>query len=62
MAFQAQLPGLATGGGPVADALATGALLVRPAVLAVAAVTYHLIERPFLALRGPYLADPEHRL
>ena len=61
-AFKAQLPGLATGAGPVADALATGALLVLPAVLAVAAVTYHLIERPFLALRGPYLADPEHRL
>ena len=55
-AWKAQLPGLVTGAGPVADALATGALLVLPAVLAVAAVTYCLIERPFFALRGPYLS------
>ena len=46
---------LATGAGPVADALATGALLL-PAVLALSAITYHLIERPFLALRGGYLS------
>ena len=53
-AYKAHLPPLATGAGPVADALATGALLL-PVVLALAAVTYQLIERPFLALRGSYL-------
>lgn len=53
-AYKAHLPPLATGAGPVADALATGALLL-PVVLALAAITYHLIERPFLALRGSYL-------
>ena len=54
-AYNARLPPLATGAGPVADALATGALLL-PAVLALSAITYHLIERPFLALRGGYLS------
>lgn len=54
-AYNARLPALTTGKGPVADALATGALVIVPAVLAVSVVTYHLIERPFLALRGNYL-------
>lgn len=54
-AYNARFPPLVTGAGLTVDALATGALLVLPAVLAVAAVTYHLIERPFLALRSPYL-------
>lgn len=30
--------------------------LLLPAVLALSAITYHLIERPFLALRGGYLS------
>ena len=55
-AVKAHFTGIVTGAGPVADAVATAVLVVLPAVLAVAAVTYHLIERPFLALRGPYLS------
>ena len=31
-------------------------LAVAAAVLALSAITYHLIERPFLALRGGYLS------
>ena len=33
-----------------------GVVLLLPAVLALSAITYHLIERPFLALRGGYLS------
>lgn len=54
-AYNARLSTLTTGAGPAADAAATGALLVLPAVLALSAITYQLIERPFLALRGNYL-------
>jgi peptidoglycan/LPS O-acetylase OafA/YrhL len=39
------------------DALATTAAVAAPIVLAVSAVTYQVVERPFLQLRGPYLAD-----
>ncbi len=61
-AINARLPGLGVGSGAVADAIATGAMLVLPAVLMVAAATYHLIERPFLTLRRPYLADEARNL
>lgn len=60
-AIKAHFIGIITGSGPVVDAVATAVLVVLPAVLAVASVTYRLIERPFLALRGPYLAEPEAR-
>lgn len=47
-------------GGPVTSAMATGLLVVAPATVAAAFLTYHAIEKPFLALRGTYrgrLAD-----
>jgi peptidoglycan/LPS O-acetylase OafA/YrhL len=40
-----------------ADALLTTAFLVTPIVLAASALTYQVVERPFLRLRGPYLAE-----
>ena len=43
------------------DTILTGALCVLPLVLLLAAVTYQLIERPFLSLRGSYLRDPQVR-
>lgn len=55
-AVNARLPLLPVPGGPLAQTLATGALVVLPATLAVATVTYWVIERPFLALRKSYLA------
>jgi len=56
-AVNAQLPLLPVAGGPLAQTLATGALVVLPATLAVAAATYWVIERPFLALRKQYLVS-----
>jgi peptidoglycan/LPS O-acetylase OafA/YrhL len=41
------------------QAIWTGALVALPAVLAVAAVTYLLIERPFFAFRRPYVVPAE---
>ena len=41
--------------GQNANVVATGAFVVLPLVVAVSAVTYNLIERPFLAMRAPYL-------
>lgn len=40
--------------GPVVDALLTTLLLATPVTLVLAALSYHLIERPFLALRSSY--------
>jgi peptidoglycan/LPS O-acetylase OafA/YrhL len=57
-AYNARLPPLATGLGPGFDAVATAALVILPAVLAISVITYHLIERPFLAMRSRYLRAP----
>ena len=40
--------------GPVADALLTTLLVVTPVTLALSALSYQVIERPFLALRTRY--------
>ncbi len=40
--------------GPVVDALLTTLLLATPVTLLLAALSYHVIERPFLALRSSY--------
>ena len=45
-----------TGNGYV-DALATTAFIATPIVLALSTLTYQVVERPFLRLRGPYLVD-----
>lgn len=55
-ALQAHVPLLPIGESVGAQAVATGLLVVMPAVLALSAVTYTLIEKPFLAMRGRYLA------
>lgn len=49
-------------GGSFPEALLIGLLIVLPACLALSAVTYQLIERPFLALRKNYLVplEPTH--
>jgi peptidoglycan/LPS O-acetylase OafA/YrhL len=39
------------------DALVTTACLATPIILASSALTYLVVERPFLRLRGPYLAE-----
>jgi peptidoglycan/LPS O-acetylase OafA/YrhL len=57
-AYNARLSPLATGLGPGFDAVATGALVILPAVLVISVITYHLIERPFLAMRSRYLRAP----
>jgi peptidoglycan/LPS O-acetylase OafA/YrhL len=45
------LPGLEPGN----EALARTALFVYPLALALATLTYHAVEKPFLELRGRYL-------
>ena len=52
LSFFDLLPGVY---GPISHTLATGLVVVLPMVLAVSTLTYWLIERPFLSLRGPYL-------
>ena len=42
------------------DALLTTACLATPIILASSALTYLVVERPFLRLRGPYLGDVGH--
>ena len=46
-----------TGNGHL-DAIATTACLATPIVLALSAITYLVVERPFLTLRRPYLDRP----
>lgn len=48
-------------GSPGLQVVATGALVVLPAVVALSAVTYLVIERPFLGLRSGYLAPRDKR-
>jgi len=45
---------LAWVGRPVIDALLTTALVALPVTLALSALSYHVVERPFLALRSAY--------
>jgi peptidoglycan/LPS O-acetylase OafA/YrhL len=47
-----------TGSGYV-NALLTTACLATPIILAASTLTYLVVERPFLSLRGPYLGRPE---
>ncbi len=46
-------------GHDVFNAVATGLFVVLPLTIAVAALTYYLIERPFLSLRGRYVSRPD---
>jgi peptidoglycan/LPS O-acetylase OafA/YrhL len=41
-----------------ADALLNAAFVAAPVILAVSALTYAVVERPFLTRRGPYLERP----
>jgi peptidoglycan/LPS O-acetylase OafA/YrhL len=41
------------------DALLTTAFLATPIILAASTLTYLVVERPFLSLRGPYLGPPD---
>jgi peptidoglycan/LPS O-acetylase OafA/YrhL len=45
-----------TGNGYV-DALLTTACVATPLILALSTLTYYVVERPFLSLRGPYLGQ-----
>ena len=46
-----------TGNG-YADALLNTAVVATPVILALSALTYLVVERPFLSRRGPYLEGP----
>ncbi|MFD0666761.1 acyltransferase family protein [Ramlibacter sp. MAHUQ-53] len=57
-AYNARLPLLDLPGPPGLKVVATGLLVVLPAVVVLSAVTYTLIERPFLGMRSGYLRKP----
>lgn len=54
-AFNKLIGVIAFTGNSIRDAALTGGLVVLPAVLLLASMTYWLIERPFLTFRGGYL-------
>lgn len=54
-AYNAHLPLLPLPVNHFLQVVGTGVLVVLPVVLALAAITFHLVEKPFLSLRGAYL-------
>jgi len=62
LVFYALKPWIATAlvlnADPWLDALLKGVVIVLPSTILVAAMTYYLVERPFLRYQGTYLIDP----